>query len=246
MYHRTPKGAPDDRWDVPLHVFKDQIRALIDAGISFVEISATQDIDLLASGMNVAVTLDDGHASNASAFEFLASKQIKPTAFIVARWSREFSGYLSAKDLADLSPICTFGAHGSTHTNLTILTPFNLHKELAESRAYVEDALSLPVNSMALPGGKGNSQVLNAAVIAGYRLVCNSVADINRHGGLSVNRPCVTSDEDTELPLRWATAGRAYWLAKRLRHAVTGAAARLVGERGYAVAVEAIKALNIK
>jgi peptidoglycan/xylan/chitin deacetylase (PgdA/CDA1 family) len=246
MYHQTPKGAPNDRWDVPLHVFQDQIMALIDAGTEFIELSATHDPHLLSSGMHVALTFDDGHESNASAIEFLASKNIKPTAFIVAQWSQELNEYLSAKELADLSSICGFGAHGFTHIDLTSLDSQSLNDELVQSRLYLEDALSSPVNAMALPGGKGNSRVLQAAWDAGYTLVCNSVADINRRDGMSIKRLCVTSDGDPMIPLRWAKAGSAYWRAKRLRHAVTTVASQLLGERTYSALSSTIRSLNIR
>jgi peptidoglycan/xylan/chitin deacetylase (PgdA/CDA1 family) len=137
--------------------------------------------------------------------------------------------------------ICAFGSHGLTHTDLTSLDLSHLDEELVQSRAYLEDTLSLPVNTVALPGGKGDSRVLSAAVNAGYCLVCNSVADINCRIGLSVNRPCVTSDEDAMLPLRWAQAELVYWQAKRLRHAITGVAVRILGERIYGMATSVIK-----
>ena len=36
MYHHTPDGAPEGFYDVALSTFRDQIRALLDAGVSFI------------------------------------------------------------------------------------------------------------------------------------------------------------------------------------------------------------------
>lgn len=246
MYHQTPKEAPNKRWDVPLAIFRDQINEMIDAGLSFIEFPEIQDPKYLASGMHVAVTFDDGHQSNARAFEFLASKKIRPTAFIVTQWSREMPSFLSSKEIADLSSVCTFGAHGMTHTAMTGLSPMELRNELTQSKSYLEDALSIPIRWMALPGGKKNAQVLNAASAAGFELVGNSVADLNRCVGLSVNRPCVTSDMGAETPLRWATARPRYWLAKRFRRGVSTLGVRLIGEQRYITARDVMKKLQSK
>jgi peptidoglycan/xylan/chitin deacetylase (PgdA/CDA1 family) len=236
MYHQTPKGKPNERWDVPLHIFQDQIKEMIDAGIKFIEFSEVQKPEYLASGMRVAITFDDGHASNAPAFEFLASKGIRPMSFIVMQWSRECKGFLSSKEIEELSSVCAFGAHGATHTALTSLSLADLRSELTDSRSYLEDILSVPIRWMALPGGKGNALVLSAVAAAGYQMVGNSVPDLNRRVSLLVNRPCVTTNEGAEAPLRWATAGQRYWLSKRLRRAVSGLGVALIGEQRYVMA----------
>jgi peptidoglycan/xylan/chitin deacetylase (PgdA/CDA1 family) len=245
MYHKTPKGEPNEHWDVPLDIFQDQINEMIDAGITFIEFSSIQNPAYLASGMHVAITFDDGHASNAPAFEFLASKGIRPTAFIVTQWSRELDGFLSARDIAGLFSICAFGAHGATHTGLTDLLPTDLRSELIGSRSYLEDVLSTPIRWMALPGGKGSALVLSAVAAAGYEMVGNSIADLNRRVSLLVNRPCVTTNDGAERPLCWATAGPRYWLSKRLRRAASELGVRLMGERRYVMARD-VKTFQVK
>jgi hypothetical protein len=117
---------------------------------------------------------------------------------------------------------------------------------LANSKSYLEDALSASVRWMALPGGKGNAQVLNCAASAGYALVGNSVADLNRHVGLSVNRPCVTSEMGAKAPLRWATAGSRYWLTKRFRRGISALGLELMGEQRYILARDMLKKIRFK
>src|SRR3954470_5292323 len=100
LYHRTPNGSADDHFDVPLKQFRDQIERLIDSGVNFIRFRDAQDKERLSVGINVAITFDDGHSSNAEAFDYLAGKDIVPTAFIVRDWSEKNSAYLSPNAIA--------------------------------------------------------------------------------------------------------------------------------------------------
>src|SRR5947209_1570825 len=134
MYHHTPQGAPEGFYDVALTTFRDQIRALRDAGVSFVKFSDCDRPEIVRSGTRVALTFDDGHASNAAAFRILADEGVTPTAFIVRDWSSRDPRYLSAPALGDLSEICELGGHGATHRALNSLRPAELAEELSASR----------------------------------------------------------------------------------------------------------------
>jgi peptidoglycan/xylan/chitin deacetylase (PgdA/CDA1 family) len=188
MYHHTPAGPPQTSWDVPLNDLRTTIDWMIEAGVSFIDLEQTRNPGKLTQGMHVAITFDDGHRTNAAAFEFLASRSIRPAAFIVKEWSRERPQYLPASMIADLADICDFGAHGATHTGLTYLDDQALEAELNGSRSYLEDTLGRPVDTMALPGGMGDRRVFEAASKAGYRLIGTSVEDINTRPGLRLNR----------------------------------------------------------
>ena len=242
MYHHTPVD-PETPWDVPLRTFQAGIDALLERGIQFISLSEANDPTRLADDISVAVTFDDGHSSNAAAFEFLAEQGIRPTAFIVKAWSETRPEYMPQHAIADLEAICDFGAHGATHTGLTRLSDHALNQELHASRAYLEDVLGKAVNWMALPGGLGDARVLHAAQKAGYRLVANSIEDLNRQRRLSISRVCIRLDSDAEAPLFYATAPKSFWVKKRMHHAASGLSAMVLGEARHARAARALKAL---
>lgn len=234
MYHRTPDGAPDDFFDVSLAEFQDQIRRLVDVGVPFVRFSDCDKTENLGDEVRVAVTFDDGHASNEKAFVFLADRGIVPASMIVRNWSCDDKAFLSAAAISDLKTTCEFGGHGASHIDLTSLSDSGLKQELASSREFLEDILGGWVDTMALPGGRGNARVLARAVEAGYRLVGNSVPLIQACKAVSINRICVNSQTLADDPVRWVSAGAAYWRMRRARYVATRLGPRLLGDRLYA------------
>ncbi|MDE3176232.1 MAG: polysaccharide deacetylase family protein [Pseudomonadota bacterium] len=234
MYHHTPAGAPEGFYDVGLAAFRDQIRALRDAGVSFVKFSECDRPELARAGTHVALTFDDGHASNAAAFHFLADEGLTPTAFVVRDWSARDPRYLSGRALGDLKGVCELGGHGATHRALTSLADAELDDELAASRDYVGAIVGAgPVKTMALPGGHGGRRELAAALRAGFTLVGNSRPLPHTTPGVGVNRICVNRTHDARAPLRWAQAGALHWTALRARLTATAAGRRLLGESLY-------------
>lgn len=233
MYHHTPDGAPEGFYDVGLATLRDQIRALRDAGVSFVKFSECDRPDYVRSGTHVALTFDDGHASNAAAFRFLADEGLAPTAFVVRDWSARDPAYLSASALGDLKGICELGGHGATHRALTSLTDAELADELAASRDYLGGIAGVPVKTMALPGGHGGARERAAALRAGFTLIGNSRPLPHAVPGANVNRICVNRTHDARAPLRWAQAGALHWTALRARFAATAAGRRLMGKTLY-------------
>jgi peptidoglycan/xylan/chitin deacetylase (PgdA/CDA1 family) len=233
MYHHTPEGASEGFYDVSLSRLREQILTLRDAGASFIKFSQCGQPEFVERGVHVALTFDDGHASNAAAFGFLANLGVTPAAFIVRDWSRQDSRYLSAGALADLKTVCELGGHGATHRALDTLGAMELADELAASRDYVEVIAGVPAAAMALPGGHGAKRELAAARRAGFKLVGNSRPLPHQHAGLSVNRICVNRTHDARAPLQWATTGAAQWALARARLNAAGAGRRLLGPKLY-------------
>jgi len=83
MYHHTPDGAPEGFYDVGLSTFRDQIAAMRDAGVSFIRFTDCDRPEYVERGVHVALTFDDGHATNEAAFRILADLGLTPMAFIV-------------------------------------------------------------------------------------------------------------------------------------------------------------------
>jgi len=233
MYHHTPDGAPEGFYDVALSTFRDQIAAMRDAGVSFVKFTECDRPEYVSQGAHVALTFDDGHASNEAAFRILADQGLTPMAFVVRDWSARDSRYLSARALGDLKDICELGGHGATHRALTSLGDAELADELAASRDYVEAISGQPATTMALPGGHGGRRELEAASRAGFRLVGNSRPLPHQRLGTGVNRICVNRTHDAHAPLRWVQASPLHWTMLRARYAATATGRRLVGHKLY-------------
>ena len=233
MYHHTPEGGPEGFYDVSLPMLRDQIRGLLDAGVSFIRFSGCDKPEYVERGLHVALTFDDGHVTNAAAFAWLADVGVTPTAFVVRDWSQGDGRYLSGGALADLKGVCELGGHGATHRALTTLAPAELADELAASRDYVEGIFQEPVATMALPGGHGGARELAAASRAGFTLVGDSRPLPHRRLGLRVHRICVNRTHDARAPLRWVEADATRWAIARARLAATSGGRRLLGARLY-------------
>jgi peptidoglycan/xylan/chitin deacetylase (PgdA/CDA1 family) len=231
MYHHTPE-TPDGFYDLSLATFRNQIRTLLEAGVSFVKFSDCDRPEYVERGRHVALTFDDGHATNEAAFRFLADCGLLPTAFVVRDWSTRDARYLSARALSDLKDVAEFGGHGVSHRALTSLSDLDLADELAASRDFV-GLLGRAADTMALPGGHGGARELAAAKRAGFRLVGNSRPLPQGRVSSSVNRICVNRTHDGRAPLRWVEAGGLQWSLKRARFAATATGRRWLGGRLY-------------
>lgn len=241
MYHHTPEGSAKGFYDVPMHAFREQIERLIDAGVSFIRFSEANAPETLSGGTRVALTFDDGHASNAAAFEYLGARAIVPAAMIVRDWSRNDPDFLDARAIKSLAGICEFGAHGASHVALSSLDVTALDEELSTSRAYLEDILGREVRAMALPGGMGSAQVRRRALAAGYRLIGDSRPLRHERASSCVPRPAITSQMAPQTPLELARAGAGYWLRRRLRFAVSLYGPKLLGSGTYSTLVNRFK-----
>jgi len=232
MYHSTPKQA-ESEWDVPLDVFRDQIRSLIDAGVRFIPFRDALDERYYGDETFVSVTFDDGHESNLDAFDVLASVGVEPTAFIIADWSRHGrSGYLSSQAISTAADRCAFGSHGASHTGLSDLAPGDLRDELIRSRAYLEELLQVRVTTISAPGGRLNRQVVAEAEACGFDVIGSSVELANGRPRNPLHRVAIRQVHDASHPARLATASRSYWLKRSVRRRAVGVATRILGEQG--------------
>ena len=231
MYHHTPE-TPDGFYDVSLSTFRNQIHTLLEAGVSFVKFSECDRPEYVERGRHVALTFDDGHATNEAAFRFLGQYGLLPTAFVVRDWSTRDARYLSARALSDLKDVAEVGGHGVSHRALTSLSDCDLADELAASRDFVT-AVGGAADTMALPGGHGGARELAAAKQAGFRLVGNSRALPQVRASPSVNRIGVNRTHDAQDPLRWVQASGWRWGLKRARFGATATGRRWLGGRLY-------------
>ena len=129
-----------------------------------------------------AVTFDDGHISNYEyALPALASAGVQAQFFIPAGWTSQRASYMGWDHLRELKAAGhKIGAHSWSHALLTHCSVQDLQRELTDARHLLEDKLGVAVNTMSLPGGRSNPEVLQACTRAGYAQVYTSVPKAER------------------------------------------------------------------
>ena len=148
----------------------------------------------------VAVSFDDGDASQLPAAAELAEAGVPSTVYVTV----DFLGRQGMLDDAGLRalggvPGVEVGSHAVHHVHLDVLRADVLEHELAESRRALEDRLGGEVRGIAYPHGSHDHRVMAAAAAAGYTsgaAVRNALAHDAEHP-LSVSRLTVT--QQTEL-----------------------------------------------
>ena len=122
------------------------------------------------------LTFDDGHRSDHQiALPILAQHGITARFFITADWTDQRAGYMTATELRELHRAGqVVGAHGWSHALLTQCAEAQLRSELGDAKSRLEDVLGAVVDTLSLPGGRGNRRVFAACREMGYRQVYTS------------------------------------------------------------------------
>ena len=167
MYHHTPADAAQGFYDVPLATLRAQVEALREAGADFIDFSECGRRDYVEHGLHVALTFDDGHASNEAAFRFLADAGVTPTAFMVRDWSQQDGRYLSAAALGDLKGVVATRRPRRDASGADRRPPANSPTNSPPAAIMSETLRASRRATMALPGGHGGARELAAAARCG-------------------------------------------------------------------------------
>lgn len=121
------------------------------------------------------IMFDDGNRSDYSiALPALARRGLQANMFVLAGKVGQ-RGYLSRDDIQALAAQGhAIGSHGMDHVNWCTLDAPALAREVEQSRALLEDIVQQSIQSVAIPFGIYNRQVLNALRHAGYRHIYSS------------------------------------------------------------------------
>lgn len=184
----------------------------------------------------IALTFDDGHESNAAAAERILAAGGSADFFVnPARVGTP--GHLGWAALSDLARAgISIQSHGLTHRYFNELDEAELERELAESKARIEERLGRPVTLLAPPGGRMTARVEPLAERAGYRALCCSRAgvwNVRRDSRWDIPRLAVLRGTSDAQMRRWIRQDPIELLRMGMRHHALAGAKRLLGNRGY-------------
>ena len=184
---------------------------------------------------SVALTFDDGHASNALAADIVASGGGRADFFIN-------SSLVGARHMLSWTELRTMYAagmsiqsHGHTHRYLDAMQPHEVREELLRSKQMIEDGIGAPVLLFAPPGGRMQRDLPALAASVGYAAVCSSNVGIWRLDSAAAEIPrfaVLSSTSDRQL-LGWIEQQPLALAKARLRHALLRSAKRTLGTRRY-------------
>lgn len=241
MYHAVPTDDPvadsaaDPHYSVSMTRFVAQLDAIVARGQRPRSVR-----DLQASGTSwrapgpVALTFDDGHASNYAAYLEIAKRGGSADLFVNPSTigTRGFLTWTQLRELAALG--ASIQSHGQHHDFLDDMPPAGVWAELVDSRQCIADEIGRPATFFAPPNGRMPDGFVHRAKAAGYSGVCSSRVGLWDQG------------EDDEIPRFAVLAGTSAaqfdrWLRREpismnyslARAAVLRSGKRLLGNAGY-------------
>lgn len=252
-WHRVSSRAAWDRlppseqrYNVPLERFEEQLDALLGAGLRPVRFAAL--VAHVRAGLPlppgaVCLSFDDGCESlTRLAQPALERRDLPAVAFVTTAEDAGVFGPSTAHGERRVTPDelrawraagLEVGAHGVSHRGLSGLSPREALRELAEARSTLEGWLGEPVRTMSVPLDLWRRQTLTLAARAGYRAVCTSTPGAVRPGDdpLCLRRVVVDGRWDGAALLR----SLAPWAMVRARaaKALKALPPRVLGERAW-------------
>jgi peptidoglycan/xylan/chitin deacetylase (PgdA/CDA1 family) len=181
----------------------------------------------------VAITFDDGYADTYPAVKSLQSRGLASTVYVTTG-QIGIPGWMSAQQVAGLTELAgvEVGAHGVRHERLDELPHGEVVRELADTKAHLEQLTGERVVSFAYPHGAHDRRVRAAVIAQGFHSAA-AVKNALCHSGddpFAIARFTVTaatsadriSDvlEGVGVPLAWSRERlrtRAYRTARRHR-----------------------------
>jgi peptidoglycan/xylan/chitin deacetylase (PgdA/CDA1 family) len=235
MYHGIAgvvrSSAQDPHYSVQRVQFERHLN-LIDAA----QRTAASVASLLAAPRvdAVALTFDDGHASDAWAAERLVASG-GAADFFVNTSTVGTPGFVSWAALREMAGMgMSIQSHGHHHRYLNEMSALEVEAELATSKCILEDKLGQAVDLFAPPGGRTAPGLLRTASRMGYMAVCTSRVGLWRHGqGYSVPRLAVLHGTSDRQLLRWVVQDRAELFVRRIRYSVLETGKTLLGNGAY-------------
>ena len=230
MYHSLSDGRfPDGeylKYTTTRALFAEHLRVLLNNGFQLATFSdllrRLQAGDVVPDNYCV-LSFDDGHKSSLDLAQLMNDAGTRGTFFLTMNYCREREDFLKPAEMRALVKAgFDFGTHGASQRALSRMPRDEMRNELRDSKAWLEDILGHPVQSMSLPAGQGSRAVSQAACELGYQLIGKSVERLNRVHGvpMEVNRFVVLARHQARMILSIARGSPGYVWSRRLRSAL--------------------------
>jgi len=172
LYHRIDISPINSQYYVPPAKFEEEMKLLHDWG--YQTISTELLIKAITEGADLPprpllITFDDGHLNNyTTAFPIMQKYGFTGVLYIVANYMG-VDQYMNADQIKEMAAAgWEVGSHSISHADLTALDPYRQRYEVVESRTILEEALGVPVRTIAYPFGISSPGVIDYAHFAGY------------------------------------------------------------------------------
>lgn len=217
MYHRVVERVetPDPyNLCISRAEFESQMRYLAHQGYQAVALEDAAR-SLAAGGMpgrrQVVITFDDGYEEvYTNAFPVLEELGLKASVMLVGSclggvntWdngkARKTSLLNVSRAREMLKHGISMGSHGMTHCRLTEVSPGQAMKEIADSRALLEDILGCEVTTFSFPYGNSSPAIRDMVRTAGYVAACG--IEQREHSLFNLSR--IDASLCRGNPLRW-------------------------------------------
>lgn len=203
MYHATPKrtgdvlvGA-DEHYSIALPDFNKQLEVI--TNLCGPPTSVKSLLESEKSGPSVAITFDDGHATNFDAV-LAITKMGGSAELFVNPTSVGTPGFLTWHQLRELARLgASVQSHCLNHVFLDELSPEEVWTELVESKQRIEDNVGAAVTILAPPNGRMPAGLVQTARRAGYSAICSSRAGLWNRGRLGGEIPRMAMQGGTSL-----------------------------------------------
>jgi peptidoglycan/xylan/chitin deacetylase (PgdA/CDA1 family) len=238
MYHAVVNDlgqcdGADPHYAVLRHQFSLHLKALHSAGLRASSIAGVRAGAAAANA--VAMTFDDGHASNRDAAEALAAHSFTAD-FLVNPSTVGKPNHLSWADLRAMSDAgMSIQSHGYHHRYLDELEPSEVVAELVDSKREIEDRIGRAVTVFGPPGGRTSVGLAEAAAGAGYGALCTSRVGLwcLREGTWRIPRLAVLNSTSQSRFVRWIKQDLIAMAAQQTRYQALSATKQLLGNERY-------------
>ncbi len=165
----------DKSWDynVTITNFKQQIEYLL----TLYQPTTLEKI-LDTTAPSFVLTFDDGYQSILQIKDFLKSKNIRPTLFLLSDNHnidhQETDNHLKLLTDSDIQSLIKdsweIGSHGSQHQDYWRLSSADTSSEIIDSKKILESKFKIPIKYFAYPKGRYTAHIVNTVKQAGYQL----------------------------------------------------------------------------
>jgi len=235
LYHELTARVAANSYQLQTDIFRSHLHQLFRSGIARIR---------------PCITFDDGHRSNyEQAAPALEDFGVKAMFFITVGWTSNAPGdYMTWENLRSLQAAGhTIAAHGWSHKLFTHCDSAQLHREIVDAKAVLEDHLGTKITALSFPGGRTNQRATEAALGAGYTTLFTSQPQIEKLPlSTFVGRVNVRSDWDAKyMGSLFADDGHALHKLQRL-DVIKKAAKGLLGDRLYSKVWSAVNRKEVE